>query len=84
MKSYIKIVWQEWPTFPTVRNSKTKAKRRHKYLTIYGANEEAITNNILYYGYKTGLILVDVVSPEEYAEATGETIPEIELQDAVS
>jgi len=87
MKAYVKMEWQEWPTQKPGVNlglRKDKPTLRHKYMTMYGANEQAITDNIVYYAEKFGMIAMDIVTPKEYAEATGETIPEHELEDALS
>ena len=81
MKAYIKMEWQEWPTLqpgeaPGFRTQ--KAIPRYKYMTVYGANEQAITDNIVYYAEKFGMIAMDIVSPEEYAKETGEDVPELQ------
>ena len=86
MKAYIKMEWQEWPALKPGEGpgSRTgKAIPRYKYMTVYGANEQGITDNIVYYAEKFGMIAMDIVTPKEYAEATGETIPEHELEDAL-
>ena len=86
MKAYIKMEWQEWPALQPgeLPGRRTQpAIPRHKYMTVYGANEQAITDNIVYYAEKFGMIAMDIVTPKEYAEATGETIPEHELEDAL-
>jgi len=82
MKAYVKMEWQEWPTQKPGTNLGFRTEKpsiRHKYMTMYGANEQAITNNIVYYAEKFGMITMDIVTPQEYAKETGEDVPESEL-----
>ena len=72
MIAYAKISFRD---LQSMQNKDNKPVFAHKYMQFTGENEHDISNNVVYAGLKWGFTECELVSPQEYADATGEEVP---------
>lgn len=83
MRAYTKTQWYEIQNPATMKNTfKGNQKQIIKtgYSMFEGKNEQDISLQINSFGQKYGMIAIDVIKPSEYAEATGDEVPESDLE----
>lgn len=83
MRAYTSIEWYQIQNPATMKNTfkgKQKQITKKGYHVFTGTNEQDLSKQITYFGQKWGMISIDIIKPSEYAEQTGEQVPEIDLE----